>query len=444
MRGLVFMSLVTTALLFAPAATAQQQPWLVDRRYREGIGIRAGNLELHPGIAAEVGYDQNFFQRSSGEDPGGTGRLRLTPSFFFSTLSPQRLQGSPPPSVRVRGGVAASYNEFLGEEQFRRQRNVGILSSLDLSFAPEAEVGGNVYANYQRLFQPSNSPDTNIAFDRNVITAGAGAIWRPGRGLLSWRLGYEAQALLFEELPVFNNVRHEVNTQGRWRFLPRTALLYDASVGFIDYLDGDPIQNNGTPVRTRLGLNGLITNRLALLAMAGWGASFYRENVHPVQDFDSLIAQAELKFFVQAQPDLPEDSAAVGLSTIAVGYLRDFSNGFIGDWFQRDRGYANAVYLLGGWLVTTAEVGLTRVGNPQSYIVTDAGAVPRFPSYSELRVDALASAEYRLSETFGINTTIRYDANLTDNRIPVDDTGQFLDNLAFQRFQVYLGARWFM
>jgi len=41
------------------AASAQTQllsqpdspQWLKDRRYAEGIGVRAGDLEIHPGIA---------------------------------------------------------------------------------------------------------------------------------------------------------------------------------------------------------------------------------------------------------------------------------------------------------------------------------------------------------------------------------------------------------
>jgi len=38
----------------APSGTPE---WLQDRRYNEGIGIRAGDLEIHPGIAGEFGYD---------------------------------------------------------------------------------------------------------------------------------------------------------------------------------------------------------------------------------------------------------------------------------------------------------------------------------------------------------------------------------------------------
>src|SRR5690242_20059727 len=82
---------VVSALTVIPAvASAQDQPWLKDRRYAEGVGFRVGDFELHPGAAAEFGYDSNFFRRADNEDPIGALRLRITPSFSVSTLSQQR------------------------------------------------------------------------------------------------------------------------------------------------------------------------------------------------------------------------------------------------------------------------------------------------------------------------------------------------------------------
>jgi len=65
-------SAVAVVLLASRAASAQSQytaqpdspQWLKDRRYNEGIGVRAGDLEIHPGIAGEAGYDSNWFLRS--------------------------------------------------------------------------------------------------------------------------------------------------------------------------------------------------------------------------------------------------------------------------------------------------------------------------------------------------------------------------------------------
>ena len=90
------LTLAATVLLGAISLEAHaqaQQPWLADRKYGEGIGVRVGNLELHPGIAGEVGYDSNYFLRAPSEDPLSAYRLRITPSITLSTLGQQRLQG---------------------------------------------------------------------------------------------------------------------------------------------------------------------------------------------------------------------------------------------------------------------------------------------------------------------------------------------------------------
>src|ERR1700721_679844 len=64
-NGLAATAAVLVSLL--PSA-AYAQEWLKDRRSNEGAGIREGDLELHPGIAGEVGYDSNWFLRSSSNE----------------------------------------------------------------------------------------------------------------------------------------------------------------------------------------------------------------------------------------------------------------------------------------------------------------------------------------------------------------------------------------
>ena len=48
--------------------------------------------------------------------------------------------------------------------------------------------------------------------------------------MFDWRLGYEYGLTYFEEqdFQSLSNTYNQVNTRGRWRFLPRTAFLYDA------------------------------------------------------------------------------------------------------------------------------------------------------------------------------------------------------------------------
>ena len=145
MKPSVFLSTVVGALLALPAvASAQDQVWLKDRSLTQGPGYRVGDFELHPGAAAEFGYDSNYLRRPScNGTPGsascpdgnvlGALRLRLTPSFSFSTLGAQRMEaGDAPPTVQFRGGLSLGYNEFIpimGNDAERAeissQRNIG-------------------------------------------------------------------------------------------------------------------------------------------------------------------------------------------------------------------------------------------------------------------------------------------------------------------------------
>ena len=98
--------------------------------------------------------------------------------------------------------------------------------------------------------------------------------------------------------------------------------MYDGRQGFINYPDGTQ-KTSSHPLRAQIGVNGLITNSFGVLALAGWGASFYTPR--PQEDFDSVIGQAELKWYITPNPvDRTRLAATLSLSSLAVGFLRDF------------------------------------------------------------------------------------------------------------------------
>lgn len=449
------LTLAATLLLGAlPLKAYAQQPWLADRRYGEGIGVRVGNLELHPGVSGEVGYDSNYFLRASQEDPLAAYRFRITPSISLATLGPQRREGgssSGPAAVMFRAGAYVSYNELIAADpahstEMSNQRHLDVGSDLSLNLFPKGRVGVDSYAAFVRMVQPSNATDVQDSFNRDSVRLGAGATWRPGGGLFDWRLGYEFLYNYFESAPFtpLNNYQSTVNMRGRWRFLPRTALLYDGGYTWINY--ARPVeQSNGTVVRSRIGMNGLVTTNLSLLGMVGWAGTFYdaRANQAP-QQFDSVTGQAEVKWFIGGQA--LDGAAPVGLSWAALGYTRDVSNSYLGNFYQRDRGYVGISYLLGGVFVASLNAGLANIAFPRSYF--PRSPVVQHEPFSEQRFDATLFGEYRLSDTFGVNATVNYNKNLTDQYIPtnqaaLNDPNQ-RDYLAFEQWQAFLGVRWFL
>ena len=420
---------------------ASAQAWLSNRDFSEGAGIRAGNLELHPSIGAEFGYDSNFFRASKTEGVVDVLRLRITPSITLSTLGARRRQATTPATVAFMGGAYASYNEMIpvdsANSDVAKQRNLGVGADAKVDIFPQGKAGFDLEGAFVRAIEPSGNTDdlAHGGFNRDTVRGGAGATWRPGGGLFDWRLGYAATFNYFEQAAFggLANVQHQINTRGRWRFLPRSALLFDSSYTFVRYTGDQPQQTDGDVVRTRVGFRGLVTYHLALLGMIGWGSSFYdsRPGGLRAQNYDGLLANAEARWFISAAPDPDKPSIAAALSSVALGYDHSFDTSYLGSFYSRDRGYAQINAALVGRFVSGVEFGVSRVGYP----VTDYGNGAE-PAFDELRFDARAFGELRFTESFAMNLSFLYDSVNGPRRVQGED-------LDYKRYQVYLGARLF-
>jgi len=468
-------------LLVSRAAAAQAQytapdspAWLADRRYNEGIGIRTGNFELHPAIAGEFGYDSNYLQRSTTEGVSNgpptapvipSLEFRITPSLYLSTLGARRKEGDSAelPSVAFQAGVNLTYREFIGissdpvasnsTNDIGAQRNVGGAADASMDILPGRSVGGTVFAKYARAILP-NTLDANpdLSFDQDIVTVGAQINLQPGGGTLDWHLGYELQDDIFEteEGRPYYNLTQQVFTRGRWSFRPHTALVYDGTLSFITYPNlsegASALLQSSEPVRARIGMTGLITDRFAALAMIGWGASFYNDAVPNQPQFDSVIAQAELRWFLAASPGVAKvGDLGLTLSSVALGYTRDFQNSLLGGYYVQDRGYLQFSYLFAGRFALTLDGGVAAIEYPTLFW---SDGSERHDAFTDVRADATLFGEYRFTNTFGLNSTLRYTANASSQLVDISKvpppTGSNSYAMQWNRFEAYVGVRWFM
>jgi hypothetical protein len=470
-----FVPIVVASALALPAtASAQEQVWLQDRRFREGIGYRVGDFELHPGVGAEFGYDSNFLRRGPGDRSPDTAfpdtgkpqdildvlRLSVTPSLSLSTLGPQRRGAgpeAPPPDFEFRTDLSLTYNEFIPlsgsdaeQTAIQDQRDVSGNLGLRLGINPRRVWSANLFGDLGRTIDPSNEAVSELTFDRLSTRAGGDVVFTPGAGLLDWRLGYAFSGMFFEDFSSLTQLNHTISTRGRWRFLPRTAVIYDAKLDFLSFPNASSDAKDkvsSMPVRTRLGLNGLITPSFAVLVMGGWGASFYSapNGGGGVQDFDSVIGQLELKWFFE--PTKSNDpQAASNRSALSVGFDRDFVDSYIGSFYAQNRGYANASMFVSRRVLLSVEGGVS------------ANAYPEIPAYSsaaftDVRIDATLFGEYRLRDWLGLNTTLRYGQNVSGAEFTTKIDGATeagpttftkVEDLAWSQFEAYLGVRWLM
>jgi hypothetical protein len=472
-RYLAYATILVAFVAFPRIAIAQTEgvvpgdspQWLKDRRYSEGVGVRTGDFELHPGIAGEVGYDSNWFLRSSrvgalnGPPVLPALEFRITPSLALSTLGPQRREadtGSAMPDVAFRAGVSGTYREFAGVSNdpgagsLSDQRNISLLADARLEIEPERPVGGSLSASYGRFILPNSAAaDPDLSFTHDDVSAGGELAIQPGGGMLDWHFGYQFRDSIFENSvgAPFDNMSNDVYTRGRWKFGPKTALIHETTVRFISYTDANRAAQEGlvssTPIRTRIGINGLISDRFAALAMVGWGASFFDAVIPQVQQYDSVIGQAEVRWFLSANPGTasPAD-VGLTLSSIAIGYNRDFQNSYLSNFYGSDRGYVRFAYFFAGRVLTTLEGGVGAVEYPTMYWLDTTF---RHKSFTDVRTDVTLFGEYRFTDAIGLNATVRETANFSNVHNVPDTEGDAIGlDMAWNRFEAFLGLRWFM
>jgi hypothetical protein len=431
------------AVTLAPLE-ASAQAWVTNPDFSEGIGIRAGNFVLHPSVGAEFGYDSNFFRASANEGTVDVLRLRVTPSI---TLGNQPRQSGTTPKVVFGASAYAAYNELfpLDSENSKasKRRNVSLGADMKVDVNPRSRVGVDFLAAYVRVIDAEGRTDdlAGEGFNRDSVRGGGGVTWRPGGGLFEWRLGYLGTYHWFESeaYAPLNNLQHDVNMRGRWRFLPRSALLFDTNYRFIRYTDSDTKQTNGDALRSRIGFHGLVTYHLSLLGMIGWASSFYetRPGALQARQFDSVVANAEARWYIQPRPNLEQATIASGLSSIALGYNRLFSNSYHGSFYQQDRGYLQFSMFLLGAVAGGLEFGVSRIAFPDATV-----GMTTQPSFSQLRIDSRLFGEYRFTDTLAMNASLLYDQ--VNSEQPVDSAGNPIEDLDYRRFQAYVGVRWFM
>lgn len=98
----------------------------------------------------------------------------------------------------------------------------------------------------------------------------------------------------------YQNFRFGVD--GRWKFLPKTAVLLESDYSMRQYEGGTNLP--AQLLRARLGVAGLLTGKVAVTAKLGWGHDFSSSRAK------TLVAHAELSY-------LPTQTV-----TAKVGYLR--------------------------------------------------------------------------------------------------------------------------
>lgn len=438
-------ALAIAALLVASSAAAQAAPagpaWLADRTRVEGRGVRAGRLELHPGIALELGYDNNVFLSSGGGGDAAQLRdsfvLRVTPHFYVTTMGEER-QGDDtrrrPQQVRFRGGVSASYYEYFSLPE---QRNLSTDLTLRLDLLPEDTWNFSMFEDFSRGIRPFTNAGVSSLYARDRNRVGAEVGFAPHGGVLEYRLGYAFSADIFEDelfAPV-NNLGHEIFLRGRWRFLPKTAFTYEGTVTFRNYLDATGALTDRVDSATigmRVGLAGLVSTRISINLAVGYVAGFYAGNSG--NDLENVTATAEITW------------AYSPFGRLRLGYLRDSQNSYFGNFVHRDQGALGWQHLIAGRLLLGLEASVSLVRFDDTLIVVETLPAPvPATGRTDVQVRGLATAEYRFTDWLGVTLSGAYTANITDFNYTLAGAAgsgaSLLDPAEYTKIEGWLGVR---
>lgn len=438
----------------------QNAPWVADRRYGEGPGFSTNGIELHPGVAAEFGYDSNFFRASGDEPEWGVQeavvpalRLQLTPALRMMNQGALRRAnglGGPPPKVIMEGRVAGQLNRLVAvddayKDAVAARTLVGGEAALSLDILPERPWGANIGLTVSRIAQPNNLPQYS-PLNRNFADGAFMVHFRPGGGVLDWGLGYAARLTVFDD-PVYglNEARQTLSMRGRYRFLPRTSLVYDGDATFYSYLQPGTRQVNSRPLSSQLGVNGLVTTRLGVLIMAGWKGTFFDQAQSlAIEDYDGLIGRGEVTWYLGGAPDKNEGGRnVVGLSTIRLGVQRDVQTSGLANYYKLNRAYGEVAYFFAGVASLTLNGGVSLIEHPTPRSREGRALTADGQGLNEVRPDARLLAEYRVLQTLALTGSVEYSASVTNNRITLRVQPPVRDNLRFSRVAAMVGVRWF-
>lgn len=442
-RALAFIACASMGLLWSTAAFAQ---WLPDRNYKEGPGIRVGDLELHPGFALRAGYDTNVFRQD--KNTVGSGILAATPHLNISTLSRQRkaegeeaagAAAAPSlPAIAFNAGLAATLFYFFEKDA---PSNVEVDTTAALSVLPERPLGFDLGIDYGRNTRPftaytGTDDRQKYAFDRIRPQVNLRAQSRSG--VLRGNAQYAPIVTIFED-PTFkylNVIQHEVNVGSAWKFLPYTAFLYDAGLSFVRY--DDPTQpqavvrlTDSERFQTRVGLNGAVTPLLSVRALVGYAV--VHNKIGQFDDKEDGVGEAVLAYGNQT-------------ASIEGGYQRTMQVVSIGSWMRLDRGYIKGSALLARSFSLNIEGGVGRakygkiIGANGAELGVDRDTnLPTFRR-EDLRIDGGVHAEYRATNWFAILGDFTAFATLTDYRF---DAGNVPLPAQFVSYQAFGGVRVF-
>ncbi len=426
-RSALWGALCAVLVVLGWSGVAHAGPEINIPRAEDGPGIKAGQRStFHPGFALVTGIDTNVFSTASNEargpELGPNAAAFIMPTGWLGIGNRQFRDGllMSPPERSGRNldyyiGAIAGFRQYLASNRnvLGQSRLSGGLQ-MRLAFLPGRRFSINFDEDFFRYAQPSTyeaAPQYN--FNRVDHKGQLTFIGRPGGGRFSISLGLRNQVLVFEnrtgdlQLARGNRTVNGAASELKWRFLPKSALVFHYGMDFTYYLScctdvGDGRNEDNFAHRITAGYRGQLFKKVTLDAVAGYGLGFYRQDPNG-PNFSSFIGDFAVTYFPSPR------------AMLHVGLYRSFQDSLLGNYYvdlgARLQGRYEfkwrMVGTLGAWVAGRRYAGLPVPGFEDEDILGYAGRGAELFQRRDTVFNLMAKAEQPLGRIFSV--ALKYD-----------------------------------
>jgi Putative beta-barrel porin 2 len=343
-----------TTLLAGSVALAQEEvtigytglPYKSSGESNTGVQLSEGTL-LHAGVGVEAGYDTNVFY--SDTNARGSSIVRVLP-FVDITNATRNGPASQAMVFDVRAGLQYRYYGSSDPDVKRYSNAWNPNAGVSLSFGG-AQVGFGIADVFARIEDAPYAGQAGIPstgpLQRNNNQASAEVRWAPGGGRLTGTLRFTNMVDLYDE--TYNYANALTNTlmlDASWKWLPKTAVFFNATQGWIYYLNNSnappntaqAAKNDSYPLHVTVGLRGLLTEKTSAILAVGYMNAFYSDGGSTGGFLGSTFAELSLT----VRP--------TQLSRIVLGGRHDFLNSVISNFALSDTVYLSYIQQIAGRL----------------------------------------------------------------------------------------------
>jgi hypothetical protein len=286
-------------------------------------GLKLGDSAiLHAALTADVGYDTNVLYTPS-SNAKSAAVLHVGPRLEINNAE---RDGSKPSGTYYLLFAAVDFRKYLSDSgSITRQDAINPSLGASAEFSANQALSLALDDTFLRYQQAPYFDGPPITRDANL--AAVSLRYAPGGGRLRFVLRYSNLIDGYEgNYSNGSNMDNQLLLDAGWRWLPKTSVYLRVSQDVVSYFNG-PSNANSYPLRTMVGLRGLLTEKLAVNVGAGYSNAFYSSGENP-SGFGNVGIVTEVSYGIDT------------LSRMGLGYHHDFANSpFVGQWYSMDAIY---------------------------------------------------------------------------------------------------------